>query len=151
MKNLLTLLFLFSLTTVLSAQTKQRSQSNIHNAVIHEYKGTVMIDGVKVTNTLTLVDNAFKQHQMYLKTKQWVEENYDKAVSTSMGDNSITINAQFTMTIGYILLLEFKDGVFKYTFTDNGKGSIDIQKNEQRLIEDLTKYIKTTKLKNNSW
>jgi hypothetical protein len=154
MKKLLTLLFLFSAITVFSAEAEQlqnQSKNTVRNVITHEYKGTVVIDGVKVTNTLTVVDNAFKQHEIYLKAKQWVGENYDKRVNTSMGDNAITISAEFTMKIGYTLLLEFKDGQFNYVFTDNGKGSIEIQKNEQRLIEDLTKYIKTAKLKNNSW
>lgn len=139
MKKLFTIMFFLSLVTV------SLTQAQIKTPVEKVFKGSEYIDGTVVNDKLTLVDQKFKQGQLYEKTKAWVKTNY-----TFGGDiieynegKSITILSEFPNDIDYKLVLEFKDGSFNYTYTDNTNCSqAVITKYVKPSIEDLAKYLK---------
>jgi hypothetical protein len=128
--------------------TVNLTQAQIKTPVDKVYIGEFTIDGTIVNDKLTLVDNKFKKGMLYEKTKGWVKTNF-----TFGGDyiiynegKSIEINSEFATEIVYKLLVEFKDGKFKYTYTDNTNCSdAVIKKYLKPTVEDLAKYLKQGK------
>jgi hypothetical protein len=111
--------------------------------VSHEYKGVVKLSGTDVGGGKILVDNAFKLHTLYKKAKQWADEHYETGTAMLVNKTDFTV-----ITDEYRLQLKFKDGVFEFIFTDEGKTD---EKKEQKIIDNLTEYVKTCELKNKSW
>jgi hypothetical protein len=110
------------------------------------YKGIAVIDsGVIVDGGKILIDNAYKQHVLLKKAEQWLLKNYDKNVIL-IAENTITVN-----TKDYRLLLEFKDGVFEYCFTNKIKDEKKLMTIGQQIIDNLSQYVLTCRLENNTW
>ncbi len=100
----------------------------------HEYKGVVNLDGILMEKGRTVVDKAYKQNALFKKAKQWADEHYEGGTAMLVNKTDFTVIAD-----DYQLTLKFKDGVFEFIFTDDGK--ID-EKKEQKIIDHLTEYIK---------
>jgi hypothetical protein len=142
MKNLFTIMFLLFLVTV------SVTQAQVKTPVEKVFTGSVYIDGTVVSDKLTLVDNKFKRGMLYDKARTWVRTNYTFGGDAIMYEDgkSIKIVSEFDRdkdNIDYTLFLEFKDGKFNYTYTDNTNCSkAVIDKYVKPTIEDLAKYLK---------
>lgn len=112
--------------------------------ITHEYKGVVKLSGTLAPNGLNLVDNAYKQHMLYKKTKEWLNSEYGKTAQFKSKDDSVITY----FDKDFILVLNFKDGVFMFTFTDKGNMT---DKQEQAIIDRLVSWIKTKPLADLSW
>ena len=72
MKRLLFIVFTFLFITNLT------QGSDVKKIVMaHEYKGTTKLSGTDVGGGKILVDNAYKQHLLMKKAKQWADEHYE--------------------------------------------------------------------------
>lgn len=142
MTKLFTIMFFLSLVTV------SLIQAQIKTPVEKTFTGEITIDGTIVNNKLTLVDSKFEKGHLYEKTRAWVKINYTFGGDYIMYDEgkSIEINSEFPNEVVYKLLLEFKDGKFKYTYTDNTNCSETvIEKYLKPTVKDLAKYLKQGK------
>ena len=97
-----------------------------------ENRGAVQLTGLMIDGGLNLVSDDFKRPALVIKAEQWTKLHYPKYTLTDK-------DAIYIETNKYNLLLEFKDGVYRYTFTDDSKMRM---KKEQKIIDDLSEYLK---------
>ena len=139
MKKILAFVFLFSL--ILPATFAQKYQKDSTG-----YRGVAVIDASIIGDGgKILVDNAYKQHTLYKKAKQWVSKNYQKIYYTTDGQERIVAECD-----DYSLSLRFSDGVFTFTFKDIVVKK-DLWRTEQQVVDRLVQYVKTCKLEDITW
>jgi hypothetical protein len=124
---------IFLLAGLTNGQTYQR-----------QYSGAVKISGTIINGGVNLVDNKYKQHQLFKRSIEWLRSEFGSEVKFTMSSDTL-ITYEDT---DYKLELYFKDGVYKFVFSDDGKYS---QTKQQELIDRLTTWIKTKPLVDKTW
>jgi hypothetical protein len=126
MKKIIMLTYLiFLLAGLTQGQTYQR-----------QYSGAVKISGTIVSGSLNMVDSKYKQHMLFKRSIEWLKSEFGNDVKfTTSSDTLITYE-----NTDYKLELYFKDGVYKFIFSDDGKYS---QTKQQEIVDRLTTWIKT--------
>jgi len=142
MKKLFTIMFFLSLVTI------SLVQAQIKTPIGKTYTGAEYIDGTIVNGKATMVDKNFKQGILFERARAWVKTNYTFGgdVIEYVEGKTIIILSEFPNDIDYKLVLEFKNGSFSYTYSDNTNCSqAVITKYVKPSLEDLAKYLKRGK------
>jgi hypothetical protein len=120
--------------TILQAQQDKKIKT-------FDNQGTAVINQIVLPDGKIVVDNAFKQHTLFKKAKQWIDKNYTARVTTDQ-------DVIYVENDEYKLVLVFQDGMFTYHFRNNIKG---LEMKQQQIIDTLVQYVRTCKLEDTSW
>ena len=91
-----------------------------------------------------MVDNKYKQYMLFKRSIEWLRSEFGSEVKFVVSsDTLITYENK-----DYKLELYFKDGVYKFVFSDDGKYP---QNKQQELVDRLTLWIKTKPLVDKTW
>ena len=142
MKKLFTIMFFLSLMTISLIQAQ-----GIITLKDKVYAGAMYIDGTIANGKLTQVDKNFKQSMLFQKAGAWTKAhfNFGGNFIKYTENKSIEIHSEFNGDIDFTLLLEFKDGVFKYSYPDTNCSQEMIKNYLKPTIESLAKYLKEGK------
>lgn len=136
MKKLLTLVFLL-IYIIICMGTISESQQ-VKKAPI-EYQGFALF------SKNIFMPDAYKQHVLLKKAKQWIIKNCSNDTIMVVGE-SINIENQ-----DYNLLLKFTDGEINFRFTSNLKDKKKLALTGQQLMDRLTGYVRICELNDKSY